>query len=272
MDKKNLFSSGEFAKINGINKRTLHYYNDIGLFCPAIIDENGYHYYSSFQSIQLEMILIFRKLGLSIDDIKTYTNSPSDTSFLQMIADKKKLIDKSIEQLLEAKSFLQEKQNKLELGMSAYHGKIELIELPERPILLSSPIKGIYDEEDFATATEFSLHLKKIFGLYDNFGSRISLQNLYEENYQRYDSFFAYGKDPSAPYDAILPAGTYLRAFSFGNWDKLEDIYKSILRYADTHRLTLSGYAYEEGLNEMSIQGGDDYITMITIKILESQN
>lgn len=114
MDKKSLCSSGEFAKMNGINKRTLHHYNDIGLFCPAVIDENGYHYYSSFQSIQLEMILIFRKLGLSIDDIKAYTNSPSDTSFLQMITEKKKLIDQSIEQLLEAKSFLQEKQNKLE--------------------------------------------------------------------------------------------------------------------------------------------------------------
>ena len=116
--------------------------------------------------------------------------TPNFDADLCVFCTKKKLIDKSIEQLLEAKSFLQEKQNKLELGMSAYHGKIELVELPERPILLSSPIKGIYDEEDFATATEFSLHLKKIFGLYDNWGSRISLQNLYEENYQRYDSFF----------------------------------------------------------------------------------
>lgn len=70
MDKKSLCSSGEFAKINGINKRTLHYY-------------------SSFQSIQLEMILIFRKLEFSIDDIKAYTNSPSDTSFLQMLTEKR---------------------------------------------------------------------------------------------------------------------------------------------------------------------------------------
>lgn len=267
MDKKNLFSSGAFARMNGINKRTLHYYNDIGLFCPAVIDENGYHYYSSFQSIQLEMILIFRKLGLSTDDIKTYLNSPSDTSFLQMVTEKKKLIDQSIGQLLEARSFLQEKQNKLELGISAYHGKMELVELPERPVLLSPPIKGVYDEEDFTTATEFSLQLKKRFGLYDNFGSRISLDNLYKGNYQNYDSFFAYGKNPADPCDDILPAGQYLRAFSFGNWNKLEDLYKSILAYADAHRLTLSGYAYEEGLNELSLQGSDDYITMITIKI-----
>ena len=36
-----LYSSGEFAKRAGVNKRTLHYYNDIGLFCPEVIEENG---------------------------------------------------------------------------------------------------------------------------------------------------------------------------------------------------------------------------------------
>ena len=29
--------------------------------------------------------------------------------------------------------------------------------------------------------------------------------------------------------------------------------------------MELFGYAYEEGLNEMSLQGRDDYITMITV-------
>ena len=49
-----LYSSGEFAKRAGVNKRTLHYYNDIGLFCPEFIEENGYHYYTCFQFAQLE--------------------------------------------------------------------------------------------------------------------------------------------------------------------------------------------------------------------------
>lgn len=35
-NRKYLFSTGKFAKLNGINKRTLHYYNDIGLFRPEI--------------------------------------------------------------------------------------------------------------------------------------------------------------------------------------------------------------------------------------------
>ena len=77
-NKKYLFSSGEFARLNGINKRTLHYYNDIGLFCPEVIGENGYHYYTCFQTVQLELILTLRRIGLSIDDIKSYVNHSSE--------------------------------------------------------------------------------------------------------------------------------------------------------------------------------------------------
>ena len=57
MNRKNyLYSSGEFAKLTGVNKRTLHYYNEIGLFRPEIIGENGYHYYTCFQFTELEPV------------------------------------------------------------------------------------------------------------------------------------------------------------------------------------------------------------------------
>lgn len=61
----------------------------------------------------------------------------------------------------------------------AEHGKVEQIELPERKILVSEPIGGSYDDGDFAVAAEFSLRLKNVFGLYDNFGSRISAENIF---------------------------------------------------------------------------------------------
>ncbi|MFR1481178.1 MAG: MerR family DNA-binding transcriptional regulator [Hydrogeniiclostridium mannosilyticum] len=33
-NKKYLYTTGQFAKLNGVNKRTLHYYDEIGLFSP----------------------------------------------------------------------------------------------------------------------------------------------------------------------------------------------------------------------------------------------
>lgn len=260
-----LYTTGAFAKLNGINKRTLHYYNEIGLFCPEVIGENGYHYYTCFQTARLELILTLRKLGLSVEEIRQYTDAPSGASFTQLVSEKKELIDHSIRQLLSVKAFLQQKSDKLALGLSAEHGKIELVTLPEQKLLLSAPITGTYNGKDFATAADFSRRLKNLFGLYDNFGSRISLENIRQKNLDGYDCFFAYGKEDSTQFDFLRPAGSYLRTFCIGSWKKLGAIYQSVDTFAQANQLELFGYAYEEGLNEISIADQDDYITMITI-------
>ena len=71
-NKKFLYTTGQFAKLNGINKRTLHYYDEIGLFSPEFKEENGYRYYTCFQTVQLELIVTLRKIGLSIEEIIRY--------------------------------------------------------------------------------------------------------------------------------------------------------------------------------------------------------
>ena len=35
----------QIAKLAGVSARTLHYYDEIGLFKPASLGENGYRYY-----------------------------------------------------------------------------------------------------------------------------------------------------------------------------------------------------------------------------------
>lgn len=257
---KSLYSSGEFARLNGVNKRTLHYYHEIGLFHPAVIGENGYHYYTCFQSVELELIRMLGKLGVPLETIKSYREHPSHTSFSQIAMHQKQLIDHSMEQLMAARAFLQKKSDKLELGMKARHGSVELVSLPAQPILLSSPISGRYDEKDFSTAAEFSLRLRSIFGLFDSFGSRMCLESGKGEH-----CFFAYGSENSSEQDEIRPAGTYIRAFCIGTWDKLEEVYETIHDFAKSRQLKLSPYSYEEGLNEMALEKAEDYITMITI-------
>ncbi len=116
---------------------------------------------------------------------------------------------------------------------------------------------------------------KKLFSLYDSFGTRISANALREQRFDSYDRYFADCPAHTKNYDEIIPAGTYLQAFCIGSWDKLPEIYAQILCYAQEHHLVLSGYAYEEGLNELSLNSMgienihlmDDYITQITIAV-----
>ena len=67
---KKYFTSGEFAKICGIPKHVLYHYDDIDLFKPAIIKENGYRYYSHHQYDTFSIISLLKHFGMSLSDIK----------------------------------------------------------------------------------------------------------------------------------------------------------------------------------------------------------
>ena len=58
-EKAALFTIGQFAALHEINKKTLMWYDEIGLLKPACIKENGYRYYSYQQSAALETILMY---------------------------------------------------------------------------------------------------------------------------------------------------------------------------------------------------------------------
>ena len=68
---EDLFSIGELSRYQNISRQTLIFYDKIGLFCPAYVDpHNGYRYYSASQIDYLDTILIMKKIGFSLDEIK----------------------------------------------------------------------------------------------------------------------------------------------------------------------------------------------------------
>ena len=88
--------------------------------------------------------------------------------------------------------------------MQSKHGKIERCTLPERKLVLSAPISGDYDEEDFSVAAEFSLRLKTLFHLYDNFGSRISMEQIEKKLFSPLRFFFRLLPHGSKTYDVVF--------------------------------------------------------------------
>lgn len=75
------FTTAQFAKLHHLNKRTLHYYDDIGLFSPMYKGENGYRYYDYMQSMELENIRMLKELHMSIEEIKSYMQNPDAKVF-----------------------------------------------------------------------------------------------------------------------------------------------------------------------------------------------
>ena len=90
MDKKSrLLTIGQFAAMHGINKKTLMWYDEIGLFKPAAVNpENGYRCYNYHQSPILETILLLRELDVSIQEIQDFMQNRSAGSLKSLLEDK----------------------------------------------------------------------------------------------------------------------------------------------------------------------------------------
>ena len=81
----------EVSKLAGVSKRTLQYYDKIGLLHPTGYTEAGYRLYDDTDLERLQYILMFRELEFSLKDIKNIITSPG--------FDRKKALDQQIELL-----------------------------------------------------------------------------------------------------------------------------------------------------------------------------
>mgnify|MGYP002429501805 CR=1 FL=1 len=87
------FTIGQFADLHEINKKTLMWYDEIGLLKPAAVRENGYRYYTYQQSSTLETILMLRELQVSIREIQEFLKNRSAASLEMLLIEKGRELD-----------------------------------------------------------------------------------------------------------------------------------------------------------------------------------
>jgi DNA-binding transcriptional MerR regulator len=84
------------ASLAGVTRRTLHYYDQIGLLRPASYGDNGYRYYGEEAVLRLQQILFYRELGFNLDQIKTILDRP-DFDLLQALEGHRRALQDRIE-------------------------------------------------------------------------------------------------------------------------------------------------------------------------------
>ncbi len=65
-----VFTSGDLARATGETVRTVRFYEEQGLLQPVAVSDGGHRRYDRAALEQLQLILDFRELGLSIPDIR----------------------------------------------------------------------------------------------------------------------------------------------------------------------------------------------------------
>lgn len=267
-EENTLFTIGQFADLHEINKKTLMWYDEIDLLKPACVKENGYRYYSYQQSATLETILMLRELNVSLDEIKFFIEHRTIDSFDYLLKEKIAELKQTISHLKSIQKVLSNHQRNIEMLRSLDISAISLVQ-KQSCYLVSVDVRENTSFEKEVREVIAETKKYQLRRLHDaSYGSMIPVENLLQGNFDKYTSLYIEMPYPISKKGLHLqPAGTYLRAFCKGSWDKISDKYKEILAYADNQGLSLYGFAYETGINELVIDSIDEYITQIEIPV-----
>lgn len=258
----------EFAKIHNVNTRTLHYYDDVGLFSPKYKGDNGYRYYSYMQGSEFEIILALRELSMSLEEIKAYTKNRSANHLETLLSNKVEEIDKKIKQLKQIKGVLEEKKSNLNILKTVDLNKIELVSCSTEYLFLTSiNSEKEIDEKALNEISNFEKrdNVNRIFNT--SYGSMMPVDYLEQGIFDEYSHYFVKIQTPKSKKGLFKKeAGTYIRTFCIGEWSNLPKTYQRILQFAKSNNLKLVGFSYEQGLNEMAINEMSEYVTEIMIE------
>lgn len=119
MKKEGYFSSGEFAKLAYVTKKTLRYYDEKNILKPSLVTDTGARFYTQEDLGKMQQISLLKYLGFSLADIKEMLLNAQDPvqldSFLQI---QKKLVEDKIEQLKLVSATIESTNRKLQTGQA----------------------------------------------------------------------------------------------------------------------------------------------------------
>lgn len=137
----------EVSGITGISKRTLHYYDEIGLLKPADKSEAGYRLYDNKALEKLQQILFFRELGIPLKIIKTVIENPAldrnqilQTQRKMLISEKERLerLVKSIDNILEGDNYMDFTVFSMEETEEIFNSMVSKMDKEEKNLFLEN--------------------------------------------------------------------------------------------------------------------------------------
>ncbi|WP_197376395.1 MerR family transcriptional regulator [Mycolicibacterium baixiangningiae] len=103
---------GAVARLTGVSVRTLHHYDHIGLVVPSVRTAAGYRGYTDADVERLHLVLVYRSVGLPLDEIRTVLDDPQadvlahlerQLELLHERADRIRHTIKAVEELMNAR-------------------------------------------------------------------------------------------------------------------------------------------------------------------------
>ena len=272
---KNYFTTGEFANLFNVKKQTLFHYDNIGIFKPEKISDNGYRYYSFTQIETFAFLTMLKELHVPLKEIKAHMDNRSPEALIQLLTSKNKEIEQKILDLQWSKKYINTKIQITKEGMKAEIGKCIFADIQGR-YMITTDYSGKNDEKAAAEAVTNHLDFCHSVGINSAYaiGGIIPIKNITKQGYcySKYYTIVDKEELDSSGYKGAIQenAGKILAYYDNHGYARIHDICLEIIDYAKKNNLQLGDFFYEDViLDDLSTNGYYNYLTKISIRVSE---
>lgn len=268
-----LFSIGEMARLQNISRQTLIFYDKIGLLSPAYVNpENGYRYYSTGQLDLLDTILIMKKIGFSLEEIKEHIQSYTIERSLAAMKRQLTVIDQQIRELQVIKSRVEHRCRQMECfpALLKHRPEVSLEQVGVQWILLQDvPSPHSLEMVSLATKQCFVRAFKENLPVFYQSGAVVPYERIRQGRYTEASAVFL-PMEPcgDAPGIVMLPAGRCVSTYHVGDYPSIGRAYERLLAYCKERKIQICSDSYEFAINDYLSTGDEnEYITKILFYI-----
>jgi DNA-binding transcriptional MerR regulator len=218
-----LISIGQMARMQGITRQTLIYYDDIDLFKPVKVDDKGFRFYSEAQIPCLSKIVFLKSMGVKLQSIAKYLEVPSPTKEIALMQEQQKLLIAQMNRLNRLRDCLNQRINVYEEAIDGE--KMGVIGVPfiqgigaRQAIYAEYILTGQHKEKErlnICTSEDIAKNETLVTG---NVGVIIKFDSIKEENWlkgARRCKFLLHWEENT---DGIvhIPSGAYACMYKYG--------------------------------------------------------
>lgn len=148
MENKELyFTTGELARLTGLSKQLLIFYDKKNFFTATSTGSNGYRYYLLSKYFQLKILITLRKMDIPLEEIYQYLQHGNDEFLLNIYKRKLSEYQEQMKQLQKKSQILEKRIQSMERQPHLILNRIFITELEKErryyrwDIDMSAPVK-----------------------------------------------------------------------------------------------------------------------------------
>lgn len=256
-------SIGEFAKLSGIKRKNLIFYDEIGLFSPTLIKENGYRYYTYLQLDTANVIWSLKEIGMSLSDIRLFLEERTPQTMIETFEEQKKRVRSERNKLKQIEEMLQARIDLTKANVCVDTQTVNVTYCKEEPLFFGPEIDTF--SSFWTSLAEFYAYTEAKKQVYSfPLGAMVSQECLREKKWSHLKRF--YYRMPTA--SSRKPAGWYVIGYAHADYEETAPLYERLDSYISEHKLEIIGPAYEEYvINEISTRNISEYVLQVAINV-----